>query len=137
VGTYTVVSDPDRAYAFVNEFFALLRTERMTGICQVLDGEVVAAAVYDDFNGSNLFMHGAGRPDVRWMTRAFLKELFRHPFEVIGANRITCWIEVENTRSINFVKHLGFTREAFLPFAGHAAGHVWLYRMLRNDCRYA
>lgn len=137
MSTFAVVADADRAYAFITEFFGLGRTEGMKGICQLKDGEVIAAVVYDDFNGSNIFMHCAARPGKRWLNRWFLHEAFKFPFETLGARRITLWIEASNAASKRFAEHLGFTREAMLEGAAKDGGWVMIYRMMRGECRYA
>lgn len=137
MSSYSVVSDPDRAYAFMTEFFGLGRTAQMKGLCQLKDGEVIAAVVYDDFNGSNIFMHCAARPGRKWLNKWFLHESFKYPFVTLGAGRITLWIEAENSDSIRFATNLGFKREALLAGAGAKGGDVWIYRMLRGECRYA
>lgn len=134
---FVVAADRDRAYDYVTSFFGLSRTEHQKGLIQLKDDEIIAAVVYDDFNGSNIFMHCAGKPGSKWLTRWFLHEAFKYPFITLGAKRITLWIETANAPSIRFAEHLGFKREATLERAAAKGGDVVVYRMFREECRYA
>lgn len=131
------MSDKERAYEYLKTFFGLSRTENQQGLCQLKDGEVIAAVVFDEFNGTNIIMHVAGTPGTPWLTRWFLHESFKYPFVTLGAKRITVWIDEMNAASIRFVEHLGFKREAILERAGPTGKDLIIYRMFRDECRYA
>lgn len=133
---FEVVADREAAYAFCCEFFSIGRTEHMKGLVLRRDGVVIGATVYDEYNGSNIFMHCAGR-DRRWLNRWFLHEAFKYPFVTLGCKRITLWVEKTNIQSRRFVHHLGFTQEAILGGAAADGGDVIIYRMFRDDCKYA
>ena len=109
----------------------------MKGIVHEHDGEIIAAIVYDDYNGNNILAHIASDGSRRWLTRHFLHEMFKYPFVTQGCGRITVWIEASNTNSRRFVTNLGFTAEAVLEKAGRDGGDVLIYRMFRQECRYA
>lgn len=131
-----VVCDNDRAFAFVNSLLGINHVQGMTGICLLRDGVVIAATVYHDWNGSNIFMHIAAVPGGRWLTRDFLYWGLHYPFEQLGANRITVWINADNAVSIKFVEHLGFKLDATLKGAGPNNTDALLYVMFRQDCKY-
>lgn len=133
---FEVVSDRGRALAFVRPRLDINVVEGMTGICLLRDGEVIAASVYHDFNGSNIFMHCCGSPGTRWLNRDFLKWCFHYPFAQLHANRITVWVTVDNLTSLRFVKHLGFKHEATLTGAGPSGVDVHLLVLFRKDCKY-
>lgn len=137
MAVYDVVSDGEAAYGFISRFYAVGRTEQLKGLCLTRDGETIAAVIFDDFNGTNVFMHCAAIPGRKWLNRHFLHEAFKHPFVTLGANRITLWIEKTNIDSRRFALHLGFEPEAVLEGAGRSGGDVVIYRMFRRDCRYA
>lgn len=137
MASFAVVSDAELAYAFCHEYLRIGRTEQQKGLVQLRDGEPVAAVVYDDFNGWNVMMHIAARPGVKWLNRHFLHEGFKYPFVTLGAKRITGWVEANNSAARKFDEHLGFTREAKLVRAGSSGQDVIIYRMLREECRYA
>lgn len=134
---YDVVPDGEAAYGFVSRFYAVGRTEQMKGLCLTRDGDVIAAVIFDDFNGTNVFMHCAAKPGKKWLNRHFLHEAFKHPFVTLGANRITLWIEKTNIASRIFARHLGFHHETTLEGAAQDGGDVVIYRMFKQDCRYA
>lgn len=131
------MSDAVRAYNFCSKFFPVTRTEWQKGLCQLRDGEVIAAVLYDECNGSNLWMHVAGEPGRRWLTRSFLHWAFHYPFEQVGVKRISAWVEANNMDSRNFCEHVGFVREATLKYAGRDGVDVYIYTMFREACRYA
>ncbi len=135
--TYEISPDRDIAFNFVNAQLGCGRTANQRGLSLIKDGEVIAGIVYDEFNGSNVFMHVAATPGRRWMTRAFLHNAFLYPFVQMGANRITGWVEADNLDARRFDEHLGFRPEAVLKGAGSKGQDVILYVMHREDCRYA
>ena len=137
MAVYDVVPDSEAAYDFVCRFFLVGRTEQMKGLCLRRDDETIAAVIFDDFNGQNVFMHCAAIPGKKWLNRHFLHEAFKHPFVTLGAGRITLWIETTNTQSISFARHLGFRHETVLEQAGQGGADVAIYRMFREECRYA
>jgi RimJ/RimL family protein N-acetyltransferase len=134
---YDVVHDNEDAYGFVNRFFGIGRTEQMRGLCLRRDGATIAAAIYDEYNGQNVFMHLAAEPGRKWLNRHFLHEAFKYPFLTLHAGRITLWVERRNIDCRRFVHHLGFTQEATLERAAPDGTDVVIYRMFREDCRYA
>lgn len=134
---YDVVPDAEDAYAFCCKFFMVGRTEQLKGLCLRRNDETIAAVIFDDFNGQNIFMHCAGTPGKKWLNRHFLHEAFKHPFVTLGAKRITLWIEKTNIASRTFAQHLGFTHETTLEAAARDGGDVTIYRMFREECRYA
>lgn len=134
---HDVVSDPDRAYAYICEQYYIGRTEDMKGICQLRDGEVIAAVMFDSFTSHNCFMHIASDGTKKWMTRQFLHTVFRYPFVTLGLARITAWIEINNFQSRAIARGTGFREEAVLESAGRDGVDVLIYRMFRQECRYA
>lgn len=133
---FKVESDADGAFEYVTRFFNLVRVEDQKGIVLRRDGEIVAAALYVEYNGTNIFIHLAGSPGKRWLTRDFLYWLFHYPFIQLGCRRISAWVESSNADSVRFIEHLGATREAVLEKAGREGDDVYVYRMFREDCKY-
>lgn len=133
---FEIVSDRDRAYEFVTRFYPYNRTEWQKGICLLRDGEVVCGVIYDEFNGTNVFMHVAAEVGGKWLTRDFLRCAFHYPFVQLGVKRITGWVEAHNFKARRFDEHLGFKEEARLKGAGTNGVDVILYVMRREDCRY-
>lgn len=69
---------------------------------------LIAAVVYDQFQGHDVHGHMAveGR-----LTREFLYEVFRLPYEVLGVRRITVCTTPENEKAVRFIRQLGFELE--------------------------
>jgi RimJ/RimL family protein N-acetyltransferase len=133
---YTIESDPDAAFEFVNRINPVNASSWQKGIVQRRDGEVIAACLFHEHNGSNLFMHIAGTPGTNWLTRDMLWNCFHYPFVQLGCKRVTGWIEADNVRSRRFAERTGWTNEARLEKAGRDGVDVIIYRMFREDCRY-
>ena len=134
--TLEVSSDEPAAWDFITSFYSLYRAESQKGIVLRKDGEVIAATLYVENNGSNIFMHCAAKPGRRWLNRDFLYWVFHYPFEQCGVRRITCWVEASNVDCHRFIKHIGFTHEATLAQAAADGGDVFIYVMHKEHCQH-
>lgn len=106
---------------------------RGTAIGRMVDGELVAGVLYEDFNGANIICHIAGVGN--WATREYLAVIFHYPFVQLGVRRITVPVDSVNEKSIRLVERMGFTLESRLREATPRADML-LYRMFRNECRF-
>jgi RimJ/RimL family protein N-acetyltransferase len=99
------------------------------------DGQIVAATIYNHYTGPNIMTSIAGAPGRRWLTRAYLRAIFRYPFVQLGVRRITALVATRNADSIRFVTHLGFKREGLMR---HAAvdDDLIVFGMTREECKY-
>lgn len=100
------------------------------------NGELVAGAVYEGFNGRNMWVHLAGLPGRCWLNRRFLQAGFHYPFVLCGVDRLSGYVNASNTDSRRFDEHVGFHEEARLKGAAPDGGDVILYVMWRQDCRF-
>lgn len=100
------------------------------------DGELVAGAVYEGFNGRNIWVHLAGLPGRSWLNRGFLQAGFRYPFDMCGVDRLSGYVNASNADARRFDEHVGFTEEARLKGAAPDGGDVILYVMWRKDCHF-
>lgn len=114
----------------------LARTDGMRAIGLRRDDKLVAAAIYEGFNGQNIWVHLAGAPGKRWMTREFLRAGFAYPFLVCGVQRLSGYVNASNTDARRLNEHLGYREEARLTGAASDGGDVILYVMWRKDCRH-
>lgn len=139
------VSDPSQSFDYDLEQvlpFAqslipgLARTDGMRCIGLRKDGDLVAAAVYEGFNGQNMWVHLAGVPGQRWMTRDFLRAGFAYPFLVCGVQRLSGYVNSSNLAARRLNEHFGYRVEATLKGAAPDGGDVLIYVMWRKDCRY-
>lgn len=109
----------------------------MKGLVQTRNGKIIAAALYDTFTTHNCFLHLASDGSKRWMNRRFLHEVFKYPFVTSDCLRITAWVEETNLACRALTLGVGFKMEAVLEKAGRDGVDVLLYRMFRQECRYA
>lgn len=114
----------------------LARCDGMRGIGLRRHGDLVATAIYEGFNGQNIWVHLAGLPGGRWMTRDFLRAGFAYPFKVCGVNRLSGYVNASNTDARRLNEHLGYEEEALLKGAAPDGGDVILYVMWRENCRF-
>lgn len=133
---YSIECDNEGGFAFVNRFFKIYRSEYTKSIVQKRDGKIIAAVVYQEWNGSNMFIHVAAEPGEKWGGPEMLYWVFNFPFAQVGAKRLTGWVSVNNKRAQEFDEGLGFKREATLKGAGEYGEDVILYVMHREDCPY-
>lgn len=134
---HTLDYDLDQLVGFAaDRITGLCRSENMRGIGLRRDGKLVAATLYEGFNGRNVWMHVAAEAGARWLVRDYLKACFAYPFLVCGCDRVSGYVNDSNAAAKRFDEHLGFTPEARLRGAAPDGGDVILYVMWKKDCRY-
>lgn len=99
------------------------------------DGQILAAVIYNHYTGPNVMTSIAGAPGRRWLTRDYLRAIFRYPFVQLEVRRITALVATRNAESRRFVEHLGFTIEGLMRHA-EVDDDLMVYGMLRQECRY-
>jgi RimJ/RimL family protein N-acetyltransferase len=100
------------------------------------DGELIAGVVFNMYTVASICMHVAADPGRRWMTRDFLWRSFAYPFIQLGCNRITGLVRVDNLEAQQFDEHLGFVKEGRLRCATTDGTDMFIYGMLRKECRW-
>lgn len=132
------------ALEYDNDVMRTFMQERIPGLCLPSnatflgwrkDGDVVAGAAYEGFNGRNVWVHLAG-VGKEWMSRTFLKAGFAYPFLVCGVDRLSGYVNASNAQARRLNEHFGYRVEATLHGAAPDGGDVLLYVMWRKDCRY-
>lgn len=135
--THALDYDLDSVLPFAQSLIVgLKRSEDMRAIGLRREDELVAAAVYEGYNGQNLWVHLAGLPGRRWMTRDFLRAGFAYPFIVCGVQRLSGYVNASNAEARRLNEHFGYRVETVLRGAAHDGGDVLIYVMWRKDCRY-
>lgn len=100
------------------------------------DGQPIAAVVYNHWSDVDCAMHVAAVPGRRWMTREFLRAVFRYPFIQEGCHRVTGYVPASNADALRFDIHLGFKPEGKMRDATHDGEDVWVLGMLKRECRW-
>ena len=134
--TTRIISNPARVYDFVSQFMPMAMVAGMKGVGLEKDGELIAGALYEGFNGQNVWAHLAGKPGKRWMNRQFLWYGFHYPFNEMGVKRISGYVNASNTEARRLNEHFGYQEEARLKGAAPDGGDVILYVMWRENCRF-
>ena len=99
------------------------------------DGELRAVAMWDRFAECDCQMHIASDLSRTWLSRAFLKACFMHPFVQWRLQRVTGLVASRNADALRFDEHLGFKREGLIKH-GLPDDDLVLLGMLREDCRW-
>lgn len=107
--------------------------DRGTAIGRLVNDELVAGVLYEDYTGPNVVCHIAGEGN--WATRGYLGVIFHYPFVQLGVERITVPVSSKNDRCIALVKRMGFIMEARLSRAT-PGGHLLLFAMFKDECRF-
>lgn len=127
----------DQVFSFVQSRIpGLERSPGMSAIGLERDGSIVAGAVYEGFNGVNMWVHLAGLPGRSWLNREFLHAGFRYPFIQCGVQRLSGYVNASNTDARRFDEHVGFREEARLQGAAPDGGDVIIYVMRKEDCQF-
>lgn len=129
----------DQPYRFGN--WALKRVPyvetwgQFTAIGLERDGEPIAATIYHDYTYSNILMSFAAIPGKRWLTREYLRAIFRYPFVQLGCRRVTGVIASRNSDSLRFAHKLGARVDGVLKHALPDDDLV-VMGILKEDCRW-
>lgn len=132
-----VWDEPERVMRFVAE-----RTQEENGyplytaIGLEKNGQLVAGAVFNMHSGVNVMGHLASDGSKHWMTPAYLAACFRYAFVQLGCERITGLVRSDNIDAQRLDEHLGFKREGVLRKATPDGKDMFLYGLLKEECRF-
>ena len=98
----------------------------------VRDDKLVAGVIYENYNGTSLWVHIAitGR-----LTPQYLKEIFRYPFVTCDVEKIIAPVGSNNVKSSKLVENMGFVEEARIRDAT-LDGDIIMYTMSKSNCRF-
>ena len=99
-------------------------------------GMILAGVVYQNYTKIDIHMHAAALPGKRWLSKHFLGECFRYPFEQLGCRRITGLVPARNEAAQAFDEHLGFRLEGRVRQILPNGEDLIIYGMLREECRF-
>lgn len=106
-------------------------TDKARFLGKVIDGELVALAAFDEYDGTNIEVHIASR---RW-TRDWMRAAFHYCFNVCGCRRMTGLIDARNFHMKSYMSRLGFEYEGRMRHA-LPDGDIEIYGLLREDCKW-
>lgn len=131
-----LISSPERVFDFLNRLMPMQPAGGMKGIGLERDGELVAGVLYEGYNGVNVWMHVGGVPGSQWMTKGLLRIAFDYPFNQMGVQRVSGYVNASNHEALRLNRHLGFQEEATLHGAAPDGGNVLILVMRREHCRH-
>jgi RimJ/RimL family protein N-acetyltransferase len=99
-------------------------------------GVMLAGVIYQNFTHRDIQVHIAAVEGKRWMSKHWLGEVFRYPFEQLGVHRITALIPESNSVSESFTKRMGFSFEGSIREILAGDEDLLIYGMLRSECRF-
>ena len=105
------------------------------GVALEEDGELIAGVAFENWTGSNIFMHVAVNAGVV-LTRARIKVAFAYPFLQLKCRRITGLVRADNMKSQQFAEHLGFKQEGRLRHAANDGTDMLVFGLLREECKW-
>jgi RimJ/RimL family protein N-acetyltransferase len=131
------VYDVERVVAFMRTLMPGMHTSSDTVAIGLQRNErLVGGVLYEGINTHNCWMHVAGEPGSKWLTRNYLRAVFAYPFLICGLRRVSGYVDAQNHRARRFDEHLGFREEARLRGAAVDGGDVILYVLWRDECRF-
>lgn len=131
-----VVGEDDRVGAWVAEQIGcewFPGKGRTVGL-EDANGQLTAGAIYEDYSGTNVFVHQAVSHKHAG-TKAFLFYAFYYPFVELGCDRVTGLVKSTNKEAVNLNIRLGMELEAVL-YGACEGGHILVYRMFKKDCKW-
>ena len=105
-----------------------------TSIGLVLDDEIVAAVIYDDYREKNKDINVSIVSEK--LTKEFLNLAHAYPFKHLGCNRMTALIEKNHKKSRKFVERLNFSLEGVCRKASWRGKDLCIYGLLKEDAKY-
>ena len=132
----TLVYDMARIAPFVQRKTGVQLAAGAVGIGWLRHGRLVAGAIYEGYNGKNIWVHLAGDDGGHWLAKPFLRAGFAYPFLVCGVQRLWGRVDESNEEARRFDEHIGFRLVTRLPGASYDGGDTLIYCMAREECRY-
>lgn len=96
-------------------------------------GEVVAACMFERFNGFSAYFHGASTIKGLY-PRAFLKAIASYAFDVMKAKRLNVDVPSNNVQAIRWNLMFGFIDEGVRLKAAHDGGDIQLMVLWPDLC---
>jgi RimJ/RimL family protein N-acetyltransferase len=131
-----VWDQPERVMRFVADKVGEKELFGYSAIGLERDGDLVAGVLYEQHNGPNVMMHVASDGSRHWMTPAYMAACFRYPFLQLKVNRVSGLVRADNPDAQRFDEALGFKKEGVLREAAADGTDLFLYGMLKRECRY-
>jgi len=125
------------ARAFLIRHIPMFRPEKDSrGLCVLSGQDVVAAVLFERWNGVHVEASLAAEEGRTWATRRTLHSIFFYPFRTLGVEKITICVPQSNDKARKMNRQLGFIEECRVSFAAHDGTDLVIMKMTRNECRW-
>lgn len=128
-----LINDP-RIPQFIASSVGSTDTQCYGSVALEVDGEIQAAASFDNFNGVNAFLHFTNSK-TRIVPRDFLKLVFGYAFKELKLKRLSAAFSSKNRVVCRLGEICGFKFEAVLKGAA-PDGDLVIYKLTRETCRF-
>jgi hypothetical protein len=130
--TRIVDHDPKTVGHWMHAQGAAPYREGVTCIGLEREGQLVAGAMFDGYNGASIFAHIAitGR-----ITREWLWFISYYPFVQLGCQVVIGLVESSNLAAQRFDEHFGFIETGRIR-QGTPDGDLIIYTLTKADCRF-
>lgn len=105
------------------------------GIGVEREGEIVGAAVFNNYTGADIHIHIVSNGKKNWITRELLWFVHYYAFNQAGVKRISGFIWESNKEAVELARRVGAELEARLVDAADD-GDVLLFRITRDNCKW-
>lgn len=99
------------------------------------DGRITAGALFERFNGRNVFFHGAADGSGQY-SRALLRAVAAHAFIKLGAVRMTAVTQSSNERALAWNLAYGFREEGRMAGAAHDGSDSVYLVLWKDECKW-
>ena len=125
---------PPEHYSWIADRAALIVSPAFRAL-EALDaeGNILGMVGYDGWTPNSCCMHVALESQIA--TRRLLTRAFTVPFR-LGRNVLLASVLSTNTKSLKFVKHLGFKVKARIQDGWSKGVDLVLFEMRRENCRW-
>ena len=98
-------------------------------------GSITAGALFERFNGRNVYFHGAADGS-KHFHRAYLRAIAHHAFVTLGAERVTTITQASNASALAWDKGYGFVEEGRMARAAHDGSDAVILVLWKEGCRW-
>ena len=97
-------------------------------------GDIIAGAVYNHYTGKSISSTFAVA-DRKGLTKRFIKDIFKYPFEQLGVDRIINYVAESNIESRKITEKFGFVHDVTIQGV-YPDGNMMVYTMSRENCKW-
>lgn len=97
-------------------------------------GDIIAGVVYNHYTGESISSTFAVA-DKKGLSKRFVKEIFKYPFEQLGVNKIINYVAESNIESQKITEKFGFCHETTIEGV-YPDGAMRVYSLLKEDCKW-